>query len=300
MKVFISWSGNKSHEVGKVLKWWLPMVIQATKPFLSSEDIEKGTRWSKDIAEALNTSRFGIICVTKENQNAPWLLFEAGAISKAIEESYVCPFLFDIERSDLKGPLTQFQYTVFQKEDIKKLVNTINKASDNIVSESSLEAIFEVMYPKLEEALNKLKSDYQETEAKAGKGEEEVHQQWKSDKEDYKSAQQNMEEDQLADLNKLCITINGTKIEADSVKPFYTKVFDYLKENQIGFDHLVPYKTGNKRYLINKNGVHINGNAFFSPMTYNGYYIETHKSKSSAKMDIVKFLKELNLNVTCG
>lgn len=29
MKVFISWSGNKSHKVGLIFREWLPSVIQS-------------------------------------------------------------------------------------------------------------------------------------------------------------------------------------------------------------------------------------------------------------------------------
>ena len=71
---------------------WLPSVIQALKPYISS-DIDKGARWSPDISEELENSSFGILCVTKESKDAPWLNFEAGALSKFVKRSRVAPFL---------------------------------------------------------------------------------------------------------------------------------------------------------------------------------------------------------------
>ena len=103
MKVFISWSGARSKKVALIFRDWLPTVIQAIEPFVSSEDIEKGARWNTDIAQELKESSFGLICVTKENLSAPWLNFEAGALSKTIDNTYVAPLLFDVKPSDLKG-----------------------------------------------------------------------------------------------------------------------------------------------------------------------------------------------------
>ena len=157
MKVFISWSGNKSHRVALVFREWLPSVIQSIVPYVSSEDIDKGARWSSDIAKELEDSTFGILCVTKDNLNAPWLSFEAGALSKTMDKSFVTPFLFDIKRSEVNGPILQFQPTIFEKEDIKKLLLTLNKAcGEDGISEAMLEKAFEVWYPTLENDLNAL------------------------------------------------------------------------------------------------------------------------------------------------
>ena len=168
MKVFLSWSGDRSHKVAKVFRDWFPSVIQSIVPYVSSEDIDKGTRWSTDIAKELEDSTFGILCVTKENINAPWLTFEAGALSKTMDKSFVSPFLFDIKRSEVDGPILQFQSTVFQKNDIEKLVKTFNKACINDkLADDRLAKAFEVWYPTLEEELNKIKNIEIESPKKA-------------------------------------------------------------------------------------------------------------------------------------
>lgn len=155
MKVFLSWSGARSHKVALVFRDWLPSVIQEIVPYVSSEDIDKGARWSTDIAKELEDSTFGILCVTRENINAPWLMFEAGALSKTMDKSFVSPFLFDIKRSEIDGPVLQFQSTIFDKEDLTKLIRTLNKACDKSgLSPDRLDKAFEVWYPTLEAELS--------------------------------------------------------------------------------------------------------------------------------------------------
>lgn len=175
MKVFISWSGSTSLKVAQIFREWLPSVIQSIEPYVSSEDIDKGARWSTDIAKELEDSTFGILCVTKDNLEAPWLSFEAGALSKTMEKTFVNPFLFDIKRSEVNGPILQFQSTIFEKDDIKKMVKTLNKACGEVsISEAHLDKSFDVWYPILEKELNDLKSDSDTSDEKK-EVEESVH-----------------------------------------------------------------------------------------------------------------------------
>jgi len=171
MKVFLSWSGEQSHKVAVVFRDWFPSVIQSLVPYVSSEDIDKGARWSTDIAKELEDSTFGILCVTKDNLNAPWLTFEAGALSKTMDKAFVSPFLFNIKRSEVDGPILQFQSTIFEKKDIKKLLKTLNKAcGEEKLAEERLDKAFEVWYPTLEKELNKIQPP-----AKAEDSEQQQH-----------------------------------------------------------------------------------------------------------------------------
>ena len=95
MKVFLSWSGDRSATVAKALKDYLPDMIQEIKPWMSRADIRAGARWSGEVQAELSECRFGIICLTRDNQTAPWILFEAGALAKTIEGTFVCPYLIN-------------------------------------------------------------------------------------------------------------------------------------------------------------------------------------------------------------
>jgi hypothetical protein len=155
MKVFISWSGSTSHKVAVVLRDWLPSVIQSIEPYVSSEDIDKGTRWSTDIAGELHASTYGLVCLTADNIYAPWINFEAGALGKSIDKSRVSPFLFRIKRSEVEGPILQFQSTIFEKVDVLKLLKSINSAcGQDALEEVRLEKAFDVWWPDLERQLH--------------------------------------------------------------------------------------------------------------------------------------------------
>lgn len=159
MKVFISWSGEKSKAVATKLHEWIPDIINYVEPWLSLEDIDAGARWNKEIAEELSETKFGILCLTKSNSEAPWLLFEAGALAKTIDDNtFVCPFLIDMEPSDIpKGPLTQFQWKRANEDGSIELIKTINKAlGDDKLSNARLERTFKKFWTDLNDVLEDL------------------------------------------------------------------------------------------------------------------------------------------------
>lgn len=159
MKVFLSWSGDVSHQIALKLHGWLPMVIQRVEPYISSE-IDKGSRWGTDIAAELEQCAFGIACVTKENLSAPWLLFEAGALSKSVTDGKLAPLLCGINQTDVqKSPLTQFQMTKFEKSEFLKLLKSINDCEgENSLDETVLTGIFNALWGDLETDVSKILS----------------------------------------------------------------------------------------------------------------------------------------------
>ena len=171
MKVFISWSGDTSFEVAKILKEWIPCVIQDVQPYFSSEDIDKGARWSTDIAKELESASFGILCVTKDNLESQWLNFEAGALSKAIDKSKVCPLLFRLKPSDISdSPILQFQMTNVEKNDIYKLFKSINASLEDAgLDEARLEKVFNTFWPQMEQNFNSIKDPGSNNESKKEK-----------------------------------------------------------------------------------------------------------------------------------
>src|SRR5947208_7189195 len=68
-----------------------------------------GERWSGEVAQQLEAADVGIVCVTRDNQSAPWLNFEAGALAKKLESSRVIPLPINLKPSEVQQPLGQCQ-----------------------------------------------------------------------------------------------------------------------------------------------------------------------------------------------
>lgn len=130
MKVFLGWSKPTSGEVAKTLRTWLPKVIQALKPFMSEEDVGKGSQWLTTIAEQLKTCGAAVLTLTRENQADPWINFEAGVLTGAANAACVCPLLFDFAPAELTWPLAQFQGTgvMSGRSEVFRMVKTLNTA----------------------------------------------------------------------------------------------------------------------------------------------------------------------------
>ena len=159
MKVFLSWSGEESQAVARVFRKWLPHAMKFTDPFMSDEDMKKGAPWSEALRNQLRDSLVGIFFVTEENRGAEWLAFEAGALLlNGMGPGHVCPFLFNVDPSEMKGPLREFHATTNRRADIKRLVDTLNERADESdrLPDDTLEGAFDRWYPDLEKELNQL------------------------------------------------------------------------------------------------------------------------------------------------
>lgn len=152
MKVFISWSGERSRQVGELLDEWLQCVIQAINPWRSDRDIDRGSLWFTQITNQLQETSIGIVCITQDNKNNPWILFETGALAKGLSTSRVCTFLIDLQPSDIKDPLAQFNHTLPNESGLKNLVRTLNSAlGEKCLPDKVLDEVFETYWPKFEE-----------------------------------------------------------------------------------------------------------------------------------------------------
>jgi hypothetical protein len=159
MKVFISWSGNRSRLVAEALREWLPKVLPGAEPWVSSRDITAGSRWNGELAEQLEESSFGIVCLTHDNLDSRWLNFEAGALAKSVGRGKVVPYLCEgLADSEVMGPLSQFQTKRAERCSTWEMVQEINKHLPDRRDHPCLKKAFDRSWRRLEETLARVPS----------------------------------------------------------------------------------------------------------------------------------------------
>jgi hypothetical protein len=131
------------------------MVVHQVDTWISGRDIGPGQRWALALGRELAESHFGIICLTAENLQSPWILFEAGAVSRSLE-ARVVPLLFGIKPSDLAGPLAQFQSVEADRAGIERLVAHLYDAGNSALDARQKDLVFRQLWPVLEERLKGL------------------------------------------------------------------------------------------------------------------------------------------------
>ncbi len=239
MKIFLSWSGPTSRLFAHKMLEFLSQVLPWSEIYLSDDEIESGERWLLNISDALEGSSYGIILITEENKTAPWVLFEAGALSKKIADSRVVPLLCDIEDIDLTGnPLSQFQYRKLNRGDVERLIKDISTKSDVKVAWDRLNKTFEKFWPDFEPQFKSLQAD----STKGGSSEQTSG----------SARQKNVsrsEFDQLQDsLNEILRSVRSTQRSTVPRNALNLEKFDRKKSAQLRTD-LLPVSLAGEDYF---------------------------------------------------
>ena len=152
----------RSQRVALALKNWLKLVIQTSEPYVSASDIDKGAMWSSEIFAELESTDVGIVCVTPENLQRPWISFEAGAVAKRVGHARVMPFLFGMDKSGIPAnhPLFLFQSTTYDRADVQQMMLSLGKAGNLPVGMmDTIEQLSELLWPRLQAELDGIAKD---------------------------------------------------------------------------------------------------------------------------------------------
>jgi len=188
--VFISWSKDLAREVAAALKVYLEIVFDpVVLPWISDQDIELGSRNMAELGKTLDRSSFGIIVVTRANQNSLWINFEAGALSKKVGDPIVTviPLLVDFDRlTDLTGPMAQFQAIVYGREELHRMMKEMAERVG--VSSRTVEHRFESHWTTFDDQVQRALKDHPADASAPGPNHEDktdeilaIVRQWQSD-----------------------------------------------------------------------------------------------------------------------
>jgi hypothetical protein len=159
MKIFISHSLPRSRELAERMEWFLRMVLPATEPWMST-GIDKGADWGHEIGQSLQEAAAGVVCLTPENLDERWILFESGALAKQFGTK-VCTLLLDVKKEEVKPPLSKFQHTSAEREEVRKLIDSINKVAGGKEKgrrDADVNDAFDSFWPKLDATIEKLRA----------------------------------------------------------------------------------------------------------------------------------------------
>jgi hypothetical protein len=158
MRIFLSWSGERSKAAALGLKSLLESTFPEAVDVFISDHIDAGEMWARRLESELDQSQFGVLCLTEDNYQAPWLLFEAGAIAKKFGSARVVPYLIDdLPAAADRSPLAQFQHVQANREGTFRLVKSINAARENPqVNDQKLETLFKGWWRDFEDTLKAL------------------------------------------------------------------------------------------------------------------------------------------------
>lgn len=154
-KIVLAWSGEASSKVALALCRFLKLTLHGCEPWVSSEHVAAGAFWHSELLTALKSARIGVLCLTPGNIESKWIHFEAGAIANSFGSPNACPYLLDVDRSRLQGPLQHLQCVTADEQGTFRLVREINASlSTGRLEQDLLHASFSAHWPALAGTLN--------------------------------------------------------------------------------------------------------------------------------------------------
>ena len=119
------------------MKHWLEDNIANLDVFVSHE-IGLGDDWKRFIDKKLINAEMGLLILTPENVNSPWVLFESGTIYKT---GRLFPFLCGRDKGNIEGPFQGINHAEFSKDGLVKLLVEINKHSNYTLKNKNISGI---------------------------------------------------------------------------------------------------------------------------------------------------------------
>jgi hypothetical protein len=144
--VFLSWSGSESKHHARAWRTWINDVFKGARVFMSDSDIKAGDDWREKLSSEVRRAKVGIVFLTTKNKNAPWILFEAGALAIAKRRRLIVCIVSGSSRT-VPDPLKSRNAVSGNKSGAKKIFRVLEAEI------GKPKAKFSVVWPRLENLL---------------------------------------------------------------------------------------------------------------------------------------------------
>lgn len=155
--VFISFSKRETTKVAEVITGIINSIYPKNKTnvevFFSPEKIKAGG-FRGQILDAMRNAKFAISVLSPENKESPWLMYEAGALSLAVEQNggHLMPYLFCRHGSEVESTIEDLQYAQYQRDDEDnqdQLVSLMENLNSSLSKENQVDLM------EIEKKINK-------------------------------------------------------------------------------------------------------------------------------------------------
>jgi hypothetical protein len=136
-----------SREVALLLNEKLRPMLWDTITFMSRENIPSGAEWAGVLAKELQGSLFSIVCLTPQNLNSAWVLYEAGALTSQPQQRLCALLLGGVTVRDIPGPLSRYQSRTWSENEFGQLMRDIGALLDNPPSEKQFDTLWRQHWP---------------------------------------------------------------------------------------------------------------------------------------------------------
>ncbi|OII28856.1 hypothetical protein BIV03_00975 [Curtobacterium sp. MCBA15_016] len=168
MKIFISWSGSSEQAVAEALQSTLTELCASdVEVFVSSRSISKGANGIAVIEANLDSSAFGIVLVSKKNQSAAWLNYEAGWLASTLDRP-VATICLDLRPSDITSPLAPRQATQFSDPaDMETLLREIVRVANPSMNDRTFATLLASVWPTIRDSWKPRDGDGETTDPRS-------------------------------------------------------------------------------------------------------------------------------------
>lgn len=164
MKLFLSWSKDRSKKMAEALHSWMPVTLSAIDTWFSEDPscLPKGQNFPTNILNHAVDSDACLVIITKENIDSAWINFEAGLFF-GMKKPVFALLCGDVDYKVLAQknfPLSAngMNYTSMTYEEIKNTFISINELMpiNKRQKISNLERAVLVNYPHISKQYNEI------------------------------------------------------------------------------------------------------------------------------------------------